>query len=135
MHAKTREFSVQERATIHDNPTTHRRLDLVIKVEPSKRGRTNLRSYLQVINTENEEVVNEVSCSYNLAGVVNESNTNGAINRMNKIVQLVAQFGRPHLNEVKSPALGKCPECGNRELVHEGGMVTCYTCGYSKAKD
>lgn len=28
--------------------------------------------------------------------------------------------------------LGRCPECGNENLVREEGCVKCYSCGYSK---
>ena len=27
---------------------------------------------------------------------------------------------------------GVCPECGENEVVHEGGCLTCRNCGWSK---
>ncbi|MEM4721800.1 MAG: hypothetical protein QXT73_07070, partial [Candidatus Methanomethylicaceae archaeon] len=36
------------------------------------------------------------------------------------------QPAKPHTG------LGKCPECGDENLVREEGCTKCYSCGYSK---
>jgi len=34
--------------------------------------------------------------------------------------------------QTQDAAWGRCPECGDENLVHEEGCLKCYSCGYSK---
>jgi ribonucleoside-diphosphate reductase alpha chain len=38
----------------------------------------------------------------------------------------------PIQNIQPQTGLGKCPECGDANLVREEGCIKCYSCGYSK---
>jgi ribonucleoside-diphosphate reductase alpha chain len=38
----------------------------------------------------------------------------------------------PIQNIQPKTGLGKCPECGDENLVREEGCTKCYSCGYSK---
>jgi len=56
----------------------------------------------------------------------------------NKMVPQAMQraMTAPIVHNIQSPkgktGLGKCPECGDENLVREEGCTKCYSCGYSK---